>query len=548
MPAAHDLPFRPRTHDDVLKRPFAPRRFGALPIPVPAYDAEPRVVWAINRSWLSHVIGAVDLLAQDDAWQGDDDQRYNAIQEAEKLMSQNILVVLPENIQYRRKPGTNDYTLQFSLDAGVTWNDTAYSFKGQPINLTSIAQDVLDENADVIGTFTKLDSSINPDTQISSSNYSLELSRAAFQGDAGLDGKSIEFDTPPSIEVDPNQPAQLRVTGDTDTVQVVQMDIPRPPTWTAGDVLPVLPNEPPTFDIDTDDNGDLIVDIGIPRAQKIISASAHVLPSSATPTVEYEENGDGDLIQSIGIPRGANGTTNGIDAVLPGLGDSKVYSLLVPADTLVNLPFRVPIGAVIDEITSDGYWTIHTAANDLVVGAAGTEILGVTEGNLRIGKKTDQLTGHFAFEEATGEHVFVEDTWVAFEMQKYYPTSFGEGWIQVTFRVSRPVPSTIVLNYDFGGSGVSSVESGEEFDLVLGAYGGFYNSQVIFSVPVNLELISVTGWTQGPYSGATWAYTRGNGSDGGFYPAPINVPGESCLKYGVNSSTAATVRLRATIA
>ena len=53
---------------DLLLRPLAPRQERLpSPLPVGIFDA-PHVCTVINREWLSHILGVLDVLTQPDAW------------------------------------------------------------------------------------------------------------------------------------------------------------------------------------------------------------------------------------------------------------------------------------------------------------------------------------------------------------------------------------------------------------------------------------------------------------------------------------------------
>jgi hypothetical protein len=81
--------FRPRTPLEFLIRPFIPRKH-PIETPNTQYNTDPAVFWKISRAWLPHVIGSLEALTQPDAWQGTPEQIFDTIQEAEKLMIQEI--------------------------------------------------------------------------------------------------------------------------------------------------------------------------------------------------------------------------------------------------------------------------------------------------------------------------------------------------------------------------------------------------------------------------------------------------------------------------
>lgn len=72
---------------DLLIKPLAPRQHRlASPLPTGMFD-DPYVCLKVNRQWLTHILGVLDVLAQPDAWSGDDDAVHDAIQEIEKLIA-----------------------------------------------------------------------------------------------------------------------------------------------------------------------------------------------------------------------------------------------------------------------------------------------------------------------------------------------------------------------------------------------------------------------------------------------------------------------------
>lgn len=112
-----------RTDYELMARgyPFIVRR-NPQPIPAAAIDAQPAACALINLEWLAHIAGAIEALNQPDAWQGTDEEIYNAQQQLEQLaaafsticeMSQGA------NVQFRQ----TDCTLEVSEDGGATWTE-----------------------------------------------------------------------------------------------------------------------------------------------------------------------------------------------------------------------------------------------------------------------------------------------------------------------------------------------------------------------------------------------------------------------------------------
>lgn len=68
-----------------LRGAYAPRHHARAAPSTGIFDA-PAAIPAINADWIPHIIGALSLLEADDAWLGDDETRFTAIQEIEKLI------------------------------------------------------------------------------------------------------------------------------------------------------------------------------------------------------------------------------------------------------------------------------------------------------------------------------------------------------------------------------------------------------------------------------------------------------------------------------
>lgn len=77
--------------------PYAPRQT-AHPAPETAIDDAPAVWVRINREWVAHLVGVIGVLAEDNLWTGDDDERYRATQEIERLIDLLSVGVSPMDI------------------------------------------------------------------------------------------------------------------------------------------------------------------------------------------------------------------------------------------------------------------------------------------------------------------------------------------------------------------------------------------------------------------------------------------------------------------
>lgn len=105
---------------DLLRRIFAPRQEPRVAPGVGMFDA-PVTCVRINAQWASHILGALEVLNQDDAWQGDAAEVFRARQEIERLMAAIVegnCTEVGETLaaQFR----INNCIMEYSYD-GVTW-------------------------------------------------------------------------------------------------------------------------------------------------------------------------------------------------------------------------------------------------------------------------------------------------------------------------------------------------------------------------------------------------------------------------------------------
>lgn len=106
---------------DMLISKFKPRTVPLVKPDAGIFD-DPYGCARINFKWLSHVLGAVQVLLEDDAWEGDPDDIWEAQQEIEKFCNElgNPCGVLWEGTLLRQNP--DDFCqLEQSQDGGATW-------------------------------------------------------------------------------------------------------------------------------------------------------------------------------------------------------------------------------------------------------------------------------------------------------------------------------------------------------------------------------------------------------------------------------------------
>lgn len=106
---------------DMLISKFKPRTV-ALPAPTAGIFDEPYGCARLNFKWLSHVLGAIQVLLEDDAWEGDANEIWAAQQEIEAFCNElgNPCAILWEGTLLRQNPD-DSCQLEQSVDGGATW-------------------------------------------------------------------------------------------------------------------------------------------------------------------------------------------------------------------------------------------------------------------------------------------------------------------------------------------------------------------------------------------------------------------------------------------
>lgn len=97
-----------------------PREAPAVPV-----SEAPRSCVRINNMWVSHIIGALERLTQDDAWTGDDNQKLDAIDQVEQVIG-----ALASGDDCEQEGGGETVNLQFRFTGcdleyttdGILWN------------------------------------------------------------------------------------------------------------------------------------------------------------------------------------------------------------------------------------------------------------------------------------------------------------------------------------------------------------------------------------------------------------------------------------------
>lgn len=120
MPA--DPERRPvRWSPDLLRAVWTPRLIPS-DVPFASVFDEPLYCMTVNGEWLTHVLGALDVLTAVDTWRGSESDIERARQEVEKLLNQLKQVCAGASMPFQlRQNPLNACQLQQSLDGGQTW-------------------------------------------------------------------------------------------------------------------------------------------------------------------------------------------------------------------------------------------------------------------------------------------------------------------------------------------------------------------------------------------------------------------------------------------
>lgn len=86
------------------------------PAPTPGIFDPPYACVPINIFWVSHILGALEVLTQPDSWSGDNDEKYRAEQEIEKIINRLSQPCEDDSMQFRQ----TDCLLEMSTN-GIDW-------------------------------------------------------------------------------------------------------------------------------------------------------------------------------------------------------------------------------------------------------------------------------------------------------------------------------------------------------------------------------------------------------------------------------------------
>lgn len=502
--------------------------------------------------WVGMITGLLDRMRKPYFWDASTGDVDSAVETANAIFYAWLdqLCASGVSMEYRIKPlSPPDYIVDlYILQTRVTggdWVDTGYNLSGMG-KYHAVFSAVKDTDGNPIGDSTWDESTSGSSDGVTQSLVTLVLDKAALgAGTPGLDGKSISFDEPPSVEVDPNQPAQIRITGDTDTEQIVQADLPRSREFFVGDVIPIAPGGAPTVEFhERSETGDIDVDFG--------------LVTGAT-------GGAGSGIEIDETPL-ADGEIREIDALVPPLG------YIVPIRLKANDVITVPEQA-------KGLWASKNefASGDYVSDENGTTVGIVTDvGRLMhvIKRPASSVFGDEAFYSDVLT-IDTDDTMVMFRQAKRAGFLPDGGYLKLRYQIFRPnLDFHIIGLHDFrpNDGGWHVVEEEESSDVNYGGFydpgdgtnGGFkptYNSAAgMFSLsiapPIGAPLVSIDSvrmywenadghfaWVVKTRWGGGWSYSSVHNLSGSFGDDLITASAAAdrlvihCNSYGQDGTT-----------
>ena len=151
----------PRWEYDEHRFLDAPRTGGVFPVPPVSWDDAPVYRVRFGGAWLGAVVGVLSALDQYDAWQGTDEQIFDARQAVREIIAS---IELDAGSLMLRQNDENSCLLEQSLDGGETWS-LAFDYSlCVPATINDILQIVNQTRITQIEDFTLLEINNNAPT------------------------------------------------------------------------------------------------------------------------------------------------------------------------------------------------------------------------------------------------------------------------------------------------------------------------------------------------------------------------------------------------
>jgi len=491
--------FIPRIASDFFIPTFAPRTH-PLPRPTVDFDAEPAVYWKINRTWLGHVTGAVDLLTQADSWIGTPEQVFQTTQQAMRLIAQDVIMSMIFDLQqtgiliekqgesggvwstlYDPRPyvlikaPTAIYHNTVNAPSGVAgmtllsvvgnranaddavlyvvpgWNAPAAIFRRNDItgNETVRIEHNLTGGVGVPDFLRAMDTDgnkfggINPYGNIALRRYtsSLPAASAAHYGSLAMLGNGSTDNALWYCDYNVAEAEYYWRKGVGEPGvdgHSLLLNFPS--------VEVINPNEPPDIEEEESDNNATLLTFHLPRAPQLSKLPDIIgTPGVTSPGVAMAETTEGDYTLQFTVVAGENGGGGGgqpiIDEVLPALGETKDLYTLAMADSGTIGGVVLNTGMEITEIEATGLWSVgHLSGNETVTDAEGfTEpSYFVPGGHLMLGVKPVGSGGAWDFASFQALPLsFESPVNIKFAQNRNVPGDYGVGLLKVRYRVAR---------------------------------------------------------------------------------------------------------------
>lgn len=240
---------------------------------------------------------------------------------------------------------------------------------------------------------------------------------------------------------------------------LVNLGIPRAVAFGIGTVSTVVPSASPTASLSTDGNGDKTLNLGLVRARTLAMGAVTTGSPGTSAAAALTADSNGDQTLTLTIPTGANGASSvyAADDVGPGDGQSKTYILQVDASGAA-IPFYLPSGSTLSDITSKGLWGLKSSAGgppSYLLTANGAVISSVDSGYLQVATRLHDASPAVAntwgspSKYTDQPFVMTQDSDVWLDQKGLSGASYGFGHLWIQFTVSRVAGYATIGTHDF---------------------------------------------------------------------------------------------------